>query len=122
MALRGSKIENFDELGFLVASRTFEKNPKATRIPNSSKLSILQPLREQFSFHHFTMRQSISVEGWYYINDTLTREQSEERINISLMFATLPLSLVLLAFLLKILLVLRSDNLDLLIFSRSEGE
>ena len=64
----------------------------------------------------------ISVEDWYYINDTLTREQSEERINISLMFATLPLSLVLLAFLLKILLVLRTDNLDLLIFTRSEGE
>ena len=68
------------------------------------------------------MRHPVSVEDWYYINDTLTREQSEERINISLMFATLPLSLVLLAFLLKILLVLRSDNLDLLIFTRSEGE
>ena len=64
----------------------------------------------------------ISVEDWYYINDTLTREQSEGRINISLMFATIPLSLVLLAFLLKILLVLQTDNHDLLIFTRSEGE
>ena len=63
-----------------------------------------------------------SGEDWYYINDTLTREQSEERINISLMFATIPLSLVLLGFLVKILLVLRTDNLDLLIFTRSEGK
>ena len=46
------------------------------------------------------------VEDWYYINNILTREQSEERINISLMFLTTPLSLVLLGFLLKILLVL----------------
>ena len=64
----------------------------------------------------------ISVEDWYYINDTLTREQSEERINISLIFATLPLSLVLLGFLLRIFLVLPTDNLDLLIFTRSEGD
>ena len=63
----------------------------------------------------------ISVEDWYYINDTLTREQSEERINISLMFLTIPLSLVLLGFLLKILLVIPTNNLDLLIFTRSEG-
>ena len=63
----------------------------------------------------------ISVEDWYYINDTLTREQSEERINISLMFLTIPLSLVLLAFLSKILLVIPTNNLDLLIFTRSEG-
>ena len=64
----------------------------------------------------------ISVENWYHINDILTREQSEERINTLLMFATLPLSLVLLGFLLKILLVLSADNLDLLIFRRSEGK
>ena len=64
----------------------------------------------------------ISIEDWYYINDSLTKEQSEERINISLIFATLPLSLVLLGFLLKILLVLPTDNLDLLIFTRSEGD
>ena len=63
----------------------------------------------------------ISLEDWYYINDTLTREQSEERINISLMFLTIPLSLVLLAFLSKILLVIPTNNLDLLIFTRSEG-
>ena len=68
------------------------------------------------------MRHLVPIEDWYYINDTLTREQSEERINISLMFATIPLSLVLLGFLLKILLVLRTDNIDLLIFTRSEGE
>ena len=64
----------------------------------------------------------ISLEDWYYINDTLTKEQSEERINISLMFLTIPFSLVLLGFLLKILLVIPSNNLDLLIFTRSEGE
>ena len=64
----------------------------------------------------------ISVEDWYYINDTLTREQSEERINISLMFLTIPLSLVLLGFLLKILLVIPTNNLDLLIFTRTEGD
>ena len=68
------------------------------------------------------MRHLVPIEDWYYINDTLTREQSEERINISFMFATIPLSLVLLGFLLKILLVLRTDNIDLLIFTRSEGE
>ena len=62
------------------------------------------------------------VEDWYYINDILTREQSEERINTLLMYATLPLSLVLLGFLLKILLVLSADNIDLLIFRRSEGK
>ena len=64
----------------------------------------------------------ISVEDRYYINDILTREQSEERINTLFMFATLPLSLVLLGFLLKILLVLSADNIDLLIFRRSEGK
>ena len=64
----------------------------------------------------------ISLEDWYYINDTLTREQSEERINISLMFLTIPLSLVLLGFLSKILLVLQTNNLDLLTFTRSEGD
>ena len=63
-----------------------------------------------------------SVEDWYYINDILTREQSEERINTSLMFLTIPLSLVLLGFLLKILLVLQTNNPDLLIFTRSEGD
>ena len=45
----------------------------------------------------------------------------EERINISLMILTIPLSLALLGFLLKILLVLQNYNLDLLIFTRSEG-
>ena len=64
----------------------------------------------------------ISLEDWYYINDTLTREQSEERINISLMFLTIPFSLVLLGFLSKILLVLQTKNHDLLIFTRSEGD
>ena len=64
----------------------------------------------------------ISVENWYHINDILTREQSEERINTLFMFATLPLSLILLGFLLKILLVLSADNIDLLIFRRSEGK
>ena len=63
-----------------------------------------------------------SVEDWYYINDILRREKSEERINISLMFLTIPLSLVLLGFLLKILLVLQTNNLDLLTFTRSEGD
>ena len=45
----------------------------------------------------------------------------EERINISLMILTIPLSLALLGFLLKILLVIPTNNLDLLIFTRSEG-
>ena len=64
----------------------------------------------------------VSLGDWYYINDTLTREQSEERINISLIILTIPLSLVLLGFLLKILLVIPTNNLDLLIFTRSEGD
>ena len=63
-----------------------------------------------------------SVEDCCHINDILRREKSEERINISLMFLTIPLSLVLLGFLLKILLVLQTNNLDLLIFTRSEGD
>ena len=63
-----------------------------------------------------------SVEDWYHINDILRREKSEERINISLMFLTVPLSLVLLGFLSKILLVLQTNNPDLLIFTRSEGD
>ena len=61
-------------------------------------------------------------KDWYYINDNLTREQSEERINISLMFLTIAFSLVLLGFLSKILLVLQTNNHDLLIFTRSEGD
>ena len=64
----------------------------------------------------------VSVENWYQINDILTREESEERINTLLIFAPLFSSLVLLGFLLKILLVLSADNLDLLIFRRSEGK
>ena len=63
----------------------------------------------------------IAVKAWYYINDDLTREESEERINTLLIFATLPSSLVLLCFLLKILLVLSADNLHLLILG-SEGK
>ena len=63
-----------------------------------------------------------SVEDWYHFNDILRREKSEERINISLMCLTIPFSLVLLGFLLKILLVLQTNNLDLLIFTRSEGD
>ena len=63
-----------------------------------------------------------SVEDWYYINDVLRREKSEERINISLIFLTIPLSLVLLGFLSKILLVITTNNLDLLTFTRSEGD
>ena len=63
-----------------------------------------------------------SVEDWYHFNDILRREKSEERINISLMCLTIPLSLVLLGFLLKIFLVLQTNNLDLLIFTRSEGD
>ena len=91
-----------------------------TKNPATNKnLSIKDDNKDKLKFAEDDVK---SVEDWYYINDTLTREQSEERINISLMFATLPLSLVLLAFLLKILLVLRTDNLDLLIFTRSEGE
>ena len=91
-----------------------------TKNPASNKnLSIKDDNKEKLKFAEDDVK---SVEDWYYINDTLTREQSEERINISLMFATLPLSVVLLDFMLKILLILRTDNLDLLIFTRSEGE
>ena len=90
------------------------KNPT-----NDKNLSIKDDTKEKLKNVEDNVK---SAEDWYYINDTLTREQSEERINISLMFATIPLSLVLLGFLLKILLVLQTNNLDLLIFTRSEGD
>ena len=91
-----------------------------TKNPATNKnLSIKDDNKEKLKFAEDDVK---SVEDWYYINDTLTREQSEERINISLMFLTVPLSLVLLAFLLKILLVIPTNNLDLLIFTRSEGD
>ena len=61
-----------------------------TKNPASNKnLSIKDDNKEKLKFAEDDVK---SVEDWYYINDTLTREQSEERINISLMFLT-PLSL-----------------------------
>ena len=91
-----------------------------TKNPTTNKnLSIKDDNKEKLKIVEDDVK---SVEDWYYINDILTREQSEERINTSLMFLTIPLSLVLLGFLLKILLVLQTNNPDLLIFSRSEGD
>ena len=91
-----------------------------TKNPTTNKnLSIKDDNKEKLKIVEDDVK---SVEDWYYINDILTREQSEERINTSLMFLTIPLSLVLLGFLLKILLVLQTNNPDLLIFTRSEGD
>ena len=91
-----------------------------TKNPATNKnLSIKDDNKEKLKFAEDDVK---SVEDWYYINDILRREKSEERINISLMFLTIPLSLVLLGFLLKILLVLQTNNLDLLTFTRSEGD
>ena len=69
-----------------------------------------------------TTNKNISIKDDNKEKFILTREQSEERINISLMFLTIPFSLVLLGFLSKILLVLQTNNHDLLIFTRSEGD
>ena len=91
-----------------------------TKNPATNKnLSIKDDNKDKLKFAEDDVK---SVEDWYYINDILRREKSEERINISLMFLTIPLSLVLLGFLLKILLVLQTNNLDLLTFTRSEGD
>ena len=90
-----------------------------TKNPTSNKNLSIKDDKEKLKIVEDDVK---SVEDWYYINDILTREQSEERINISLMFLTTPLSLVLLGFLLKILLVLQTNNPDLLIFTRSEGD
>ena len=91
-----------------------------TKNPTTNKnLSIKDDNREKLKIVEDEVN---SVEDWYYINDILRREKSEERINISLIFLTIPLSLVLLGFLLKILLVLQTNNLDLLTFTRSEGD
>ena len=90
-----------------------------TKNPTSNKNLSIKDDKEKLKIVEDDVK---SVEDWYYINDILTREQSEERINISLMFLTIPLSLVLLGFLLKILLVLQTNNPDLLIFTRSEGD
>ena len=90
------------------------KNPTTTK-----KLPIKEGIKEKLKI---VQDDVVSVETWYHINDILTREESEERINTLLIFATLVLTLVLLGFLFKILLVLSADNLDLLIFRRSEGK
>ena len=90
------------------------ENPTTTK-----KLPMKEGIKEKLKI---VEDEVISVEDWYRINDILTREESEERINTLLIFAPLFSSLVLLGFLLKILLVLSADNLDLLIFRRSEGK
>ena len=87
------------------------KNPTTTK-----KLPIKEVIKEKSKIVEDDV---VSLENWYHINDILTREESEERINSLLIFATLVLTLVLLGFL---LLVLSADNLDLLIFRRSEGK
>ena len=84
----------------------------------TKKLPVKESIKEKLKIIEDDV---VLVEDWYRINDILTREESEERINTLLIFATLVLTLVLLGFLFKILLVLSADNLDLLIFSRSEG-
>ena len=81
----------------------------------TKKLPIKEGVREKLKIVEDDV---VLVEDWYHI---LTKEESEERINTLLIFATLVLTLVLLGFLFKILLVLSADNLDLLIFRRSEG-
>ena len=68
-----------------------------------------------------TTNKNLSIKDDNKEKFILTREQSEERINISLMFLTIAFSLVLLGFLSKILLVLQTKNHDLLMFTRSEG-
>ena len=91
-----------------------------TKNPTTNKnLSIKDDNKEKLKIVEDDVK---SVEDWYYINDILRREKSEERINISLIFLTIPLSLVLLGFLLKILLVIPTDYLGLLTFTRSEGD
>ena len=90
------------------------ENPTTTK-----KLPMKEGIKEKLKI---VEDEVISVEDWYRINDILTREESEERINTLLIFATLVSSLILLGFLLKILMVLSDGNLDLLIFRRSEGK
>ena len=91
-----------------------------TKNPTTNKdLSIKDDNKEKLKIVEDDVK---SVEDWYYINDVLRREKSEDRINISLIFLTIPLSLVLLGFLLKILLVVQTNNLELLTFTRSEGD
>ena len=85
----------------------------------TKKLPIKEGIKEKMKI---VADDVVSVEDWYQINDVLTKEESEERINTLLIFATLVSSLLLLCFLLKILMVLSADNLDLLIFRRSEGK
>ena len=107
-SFREDIISNNNILGITTKNPTTNKN-----------LSIKDDTKEKLKNVEDNVK---SAEDWYYINDILRREKSEERINISLMFLTIPLSLVLLGFLLKILLVLQTNNLDLLIFTRSEGD
>ena len=90
-----------------------------SRKSTNKNISIKDDNKEKLSIVEDDVK---AVEDWYYINDILRREKSEERINISLIFLTIPLSLVLLGFLLKILLVLQANNLDLLTFTRSQGD
>ena len=107
-SFREDIISNNNILGITTKNPTTNKN-----------LSIKDDTKEKLKNVEDNVK---SAEDWYYINDILRREKSEERINISLIFLTIPLSLVLLGFLLKILLVLQTNNLDLLTFTRSEGD
>ena len=107
-SFREDIISNNNILGITTKNPTTNKN-----------LSIKDDTKEKLKNVEDNVK---SAEDWYYINDILRREKSEERINISLIFLTIPVSLVLLGFLLKILLVLQTNNLDLLTFTRSEGD
>ena len=67
------------------------EDPTATKI-----LPIKECIKEKLKMVEDDV---VSVEDWYHTNDILTREESEERINTLLIFATLVSSLVLLGFL-----------------------
>ena len=58
----------------------------------------------------------------FRIEDVFTREEREERVNKLLIFATLALSLILLCFMVKLLLVLPSTESKILTYHLTEGE
>ena len=71
--------------------------------------------------HENIKEDLISHKRLYIFNEVLAKEESEERINMMLILTTLPLSLILLGFITKILLVLPPIESEPLIFKRLEG-
>ena len=63
----------------------------------------------------------ISQKRSFIINEVLSKEESEERINMMLLLATLPLILILLGFITKILLIILPTESEPLIFKRLEN-